>query len=268
MSSGGSFFESKKFKNIMKYIYGWGASIVIVGALFKILHWPGADIMLIVGLLTEAFIFFVSVFEPMHEDPDWSLVYPELALGHADDHKGLDDGEDLSVTQELDNMLEEAKIDSDLITSLGEGMRNLSDNANQLGKVSGAAGATEEYVSSLKGASERVTGLSDVYEKASQSLLGIAESSDDGGSFGEQLQKVSQNLAALNNVYELQLKGSSESLEQQQKLQDGISSLMSNLHDSVEDTRLYKENMAQLAQNLTALNTVYGNMLNAMTVRE
>ena len=85
MSGGNSFFESKKFKGIMAFVYGWGASIVIVGALFKILHWPGADLMLIVGLLTEALIFFLSAFEPLHEEIDWSLVYPELALGHADD---------------------------------------------------------------------------------------------------------------------------------------------------------------------------------------
>lgn|SRR5690606_31256562 len=268
MSSGGSFFESKKFKNIMKFIYGWGASIVIVGALFKILHWPGANLMLIVGLLTEAVIFFVSAFEPLHEDPDWSLVYPELALGHADDSKKLDSGDDLSITEELDNMLEEAKIDSELIKSLGDGMRNLSQNAQDIGEVSGAAGATQEYVSSLKGASEKVTSLSSAYEQASQSILGLTAEAEGGSSFGEQMQKVSKNLAALNNVYELQLKGSSESLEAQQRIQEGIQSLMSNLHDSVEDTRLYKENMAVLAKNLTALNTVYGNMLNAMTVRE
>ena len=268
MSSGGSFFESKKFKNIMKFVYGWGAAIVIVGALFKILHLPGADIMLIVGLLTEAVIFFISAFEPLHEDPDWTLVYPELALGHADDNKKLDTGDDLSVTEELDNMLEEAKIDSALIQSLGDGMRNLSQNAQDLGEVSGAATATEEYVSSLKGASDKVSNLSSAYERASESILGLTSSSEEGASFGEQMQKVSKNLAALNNVYELQLKGSSESLEAQQKIQSGISELMSNLHDSVEDTRLYKENMATLAKNLDALNTVYGNMLNAMTIRE
>ena len=267
MSSGGSFFESRKFKLIMKYIYGWGASIVIVGALFKILHLPGADIMLIVGLLTEAAIFFISAFEPLHEEIDWSIVYPELAIGHGDDaHAEKPSG--LTPTQELDNMLEDAKIDNDLIASLGEGMRNLSSNANALGEVSGAAGATEEYVSSLKSASTKVSGLSDAYAQASEAVLGLASTQEEGASFGEQMLKVSKNLAALNGVYEMQLKGSSESLEAQQQLQSGIKDLMSNLHDSVEDTRLYKENMAELAKNLTALNTVYGNMLNAMTVRD
>lgn len=270
MSSGGGFFASRRFKNIMKFVYGLGGAIVIIGAMFKIMHWPGANFWLIFGLSTEAVIFTLSAFEPLHEDPDWSLVYPELALGHSDhDHKSLEEpDEDLPVTQQLDNMLEEAKIDADLIASLGEGMRNLGENAKQLGQASNAQGATDEYISSLKGASERVSSLSNAYEKASESLMGLTSTQEEGASFGEQMMKVSKNLAALNNVYELQLKGSSESLEVQQRLQGGITDLMTNLSDSIEDTRLYKENMAVLAKNLTKLNTVYGNMLNAMTVKE
>lgn len=77
--SNNSIFESKKFKTIMNFVYGFGAAIVIVGALFKILHLKGADIMLTVGLLVEAGIFVISAFEPVHMEPDWSLVYPELA---------------------------------------------------------------------------------------------------------------------------------------------------------------------------------------------
>lgn len=264
---------SKAWKNFMAKLYGIGAAIVIVGALFKIQHWPGAGLMLIIGLSTEAVIFIFSAFEPIHEDPDWTLVYPELALGHDDSHdigestaiEAADDSE--SVTEQLDKMLEDARIEPELIASLGDGMRSLSQSANSIGEVAGASSATDEYVQSLKGASERVTDLTNTYAKASESLLGITQSSEEGQQFGEQLQKVSTNLAALNNVYELQLKGSTESLEAQQKLQGGISELMGNLHDSLEDTRLYKENMAQLSKNLTQLNTVYGNMLNAMTVK-
>jgi len=271
MSSGdGGFFASKKFKNIMKFVYGIGGAIVIIGAMFKIMHWPGANFWLIFGLSTEAVIFILSAFEPLHMDPDWSLVYPELAGldGEHDHAPRLSGANDASVSQQLDGMLEEAKIDSDLIASLGDGMRSLSANANQLGEVSGATAATEEYVTSLKGASERVSGLTEAYEKASESVLGLAQDQEGGASFGEQMLKVSKNLAALNNVYEMQLQGSSESLEAQQKLQGGITELMNNLHDSIEDTRLYKENMSALSKNLTQLNTVYGNMLNAMTVRD
>ena len=74
---------SRGYKKAMGYAYGIGAAVVILGALFKLMHWPGASIMLIAGLGTEALIFFLSAFEPVGEDLDWSLVYPELAGGQA-----------------------------------------------------------------------------------------------------------------------------------------------------------------------------------------
>ncbi|HOZ15164.1 MAG TPA: gliding motility protein GldL [Tenuifilaceae bacterium] len=80
---------SKKWKNFMKYLYGWGASIVILGALFKILHLPGAGLMLMFGMGTETVIFFFSAFEPIHEELDWTLVYPELTgMTEEDEIKG------------------------------------------------------------------------------------------------------------------------------------------------------------------------------------
>jgi uncharacterized protein YukE len=286
MSGGNSFFESKKFKNIMKYVYGWGASVVIVGALFKILHWPGANIMLIVGLLTEAFIFFISVFEPAHEEVDWTLVYPELALGHADDdiHSLPETSSDETIVEQLDNMLAESKIEPELIESLGKGMRNLSDSANKLNDISSASEATEEYVSNLKGASSKVGELStayddatnsitskagelsNAYETAANSIAEITASTSADSGFGEQLEKVSGNLSALNNVYEMQLKGATDHLQVTEQMYSGINELMTNLHSSLDDTKRYKDTMSELSENLTSLNTVYGNMLSAMNV--
>jgi gliding motility-associated protein GldL len=263
---------SKGWKKFMAKLYGWGAAIVIVGALFKIQHWPFAGPMLIVGLGTEAFIFFMSAFEPIHEDPNWELVYPELALGHSDDldHAAIPakagGGRGTGITDQLDKMLEEAKIDGALLERLGDGMRTLGDNAAQLKGVTSAAAATDGYVNSLQAASERVATLSEAYEKASVAISGMTSSQAEGQSFGEQMQKVSKNLSALNNVYELQLKGSSAHLEATEKFQSQVSDMMKNLSDSVEDTRLYKENMSMLSKNLTDLNTVYGNMLKAMTI--
>lgn len=265
---------SKAWKAFMAKLYGFGAAVVIVGALFKIMHWPGAGPMLVIGLSTEAIIFIFSAFEPIHEDPNWELVYPELALGHDDDidpdelpthSRGGGKGGN-GVTDELDKMLEEAKIDSELLTRLGDGMRALGDNAAQLKGVTSAAAATDSYVDSLQAASDKVSKLSESYEKASLAISGMTSSQEEGQSFGEQMQKVSKNLAALNNVYELQLKGSSAHLEATEKFQSQVTDMMQNLSDSVEDTRLYKENMSMLTKNLTDLNNVYGNMLKAMTI--
>ena len=268
MSAGkGGFFESKSWKNIMKYVYGLGAAVVIVGALFKIMHWPGSGMLLTVGLLTEAGIFIISVLEPIHEDPKWELVYPELAMGeatHDGKAKKVSGDSGSGITQELDKMLEEAKIDSALLERLGDGMRTLGDNAAQLKGVTSAAAATDGYVTSLQAASEKVSSLSEAYERASVSIAGLTSNTAEGESFGEQMQKVSKNLAALNNVYELQLKGSSSHLEATEKFQSQVVEMMSNLSASTEDTRIYKENMAMLSKNLTDLNNVYGNMLKAM----
>ena len=281
-SGGGSIFESKKFKTVMKFVYGWGGAVVIVGAMFKIQHWPGATVMLIGGLGIEACIFILSAFEPLHEDPNWELAYPELALGHSDD---LDhDAEPIvssrasrgavqqvhvsGVTEHLDEMLSQANIDAALLERLGDGMRALGENAAQLQGVSSAAAATDSYVSSLQAASDKVSNLSEAYERASVSISGMTSSTAEGESFGEQMQKVSKNLAALNNVYELQLKGSSAHLETTEKFQSQVAEMMKNLSDSTEDTKRYKENMAMLSANLTDLNTVYGNMLKAMSINK
>ena len=264
---------SLKWKTFMKYFYGYGAAVVILGALFKIMHWPGASVMLVTGLLVEVAIFVMSSFEPLPHDYHWDLVYPEL--GHVqeasageedhstDDHKKVSS---IPITEQLDNMLQEAKIDSELLESLASGMRNLGENAKSLEGITSAVSATDSYVSSLQKASDKVSSLSDAYEKASLSISGITSDAQSGESFGEQMIKVSQNLAALNNVYELQLKGSSAHLESTQKFQSQVTEMMKNLSDSAEDTRLYKENMSVLTRNLSDLNNVYGNMLKAMNV--
>jgi gliding motility-associated protein GldL len=265
--------QSQKGKTFMGYLYGWGAAIVIVGAMFKIQHWPGASAMLVSGLTIEAIIFFFSAFEPIHEETDWSLVYPELRgqHGHGHDHDydsvaKVDAKEEKSLTAQLDEMLEEAKIEPELLASLGDGLRSLSEQTSQLNSLANSSVATNEYVDSLKNASSNVSKLSETYIAASESLMGLSSSNTDGASFGEQLQKASKNLSALNAVYELQLEGSSDYLQSTNQLYSGINQLMTNLSASVDDTLRYKENIGELSKNLQALNTVYGNMLNAMNV--
>ncbi|HRG37849.1 MAG TPA: gliding motility protein GldL [Bacteroidia bacterium] len=257
----------KKWKSFMAKLYGFGAAIVIVGAMFKIMHWPGAGPMLVVGLSTEAVIFFFSAFEPPHEEIDWSLVYPELAGMHGEEgedteHKKIEDKG--SVTEQLDAMFEEAKIGPELIASLGEGMRSLGDQASKLNNITDASVATNDYVSSVKSAAKNVSSLSDSYSKAAESLMGLTVNNNESASFGDQIVKVSKNLAALNASYELQLQGSNDHLKATSKFYDGLETLMKNLNDSVDDTRKYKDQIAQLSSNLESLNTIYGNMLNAM----
>lgn len=260
--------KGKKWKSFMAKLYGWGASVVIIGALFKIMHWPFAGILLTVGLSTEAIIFFFSAFEPPHEEPDWSLVYPELAGMHGEEKPKAAKKEDQgTLTQQLDNMLEEAKIGPELLESLGTGLRSLSDSASKMNDISDASVATNEFIDKVKGASSNVSHLSDAYAKAAESLGNLNVSSEEGETYGEQLKQISQRLSQLNSTYQLQAQGSEEFTAAQNKLYGGITELMENLNASLDDTKKYKEEVAQLAENLSALNNVYGNMLSAMSGR-
>jgi len=261
-----NFLATKKGKRLMGMIYGIGAAIVIIGALFKILHWKGANEMLMVGLLTEAGIFFISAFEKPHEEPDWSLVYPELAGMHDDgDKKHKKIGSTDSVSQELDKMLEEAKVGPELIESLGNSLRSLGENTSKLSDLTDASVATDEYINNIKSASKSVGQLSESYEKASESLTGLTMTNEDGANYGEQLQKVSKNLGELNSIYELQLTSAAQHTKATTQLYEGLEAMMSNLNASVADTQRYKDEISQLSTNLSSLNTIYGNMLNAMS---
>lgn len=261
----------------MAKLYGIGAAVVIIGALFKIMHWPFSGPLLVVGLSTEAVIFFFSAFEPMHAEPKWELVYPELAEHEEDgEHEEEDDtmideatasvNEDLPVTEQLDNLLEEAKIGPELIESLGSGLRSLSDNASKMSDISDASVATNEYVTNVRSAATNVSTLSENYSRASESLASISLSAEDGSNYASELKAVSAKLTELNSIYDMQLQGSKEQLESTKQFYSGINDLMSNLEASGESTKQYKENMAELSNNLASLNRVYGNMLSAMNV--
>ncbi|MBI3512320.1 MAG: gliding motility protein GldL [Bacteroidetes bacterium] len=288
MSGKNSLFASKKWKNFMAKLYGFGASVVIVGALFKIQHWPGAGTMLIIGLGTEAVIFAFSAFEPIHEDLDWTLVYPELAgMTEEEKAKELDEkGDDTSLTQQLDKMLEEAKIGPELLESLGAGMRGLSESVTKIGDIADASVASKEFSDNISKATNNVDRLSLAYERAGESvsssvdqlagaysrasrtLESFAAANEESSNYQGQLGKISKNLSALNAAYELQLQGSNEHLKATNTLYEGIQTILTNLNDSMDDTRRYRTEINSLASNLEALNTVYGNMLTAMNVRK
>ncbi len=202
------------FKKYLHLASCFGAAIVIVGALFKIMHWPGASAALIAGLGTEAFLFILFGLDIPHGEYDWSLAYPELGgMGGHEEDQVMAHASGLPASNQLDAMLAEAKIGPELIESLGLGMRSLSDSANKMGDIANATIATNEYVDSVKSASKNVGHLADTYSKAAESIASLAESNDAGASIGTSLNSVSKNLSALNATYELQLQGSRGQLD-------------------------------------------------------
>src|SRR5690606_21878859 len=203
-------FTELLYKTIMPKVYGIGAAIVIIGALFKILHLTGADEMLMLGLTTEAVIFFLSAFEPPHQEVDWSKVYPELAEDYeaaaVPTRVSNRNTGGASLTQQLDASLEKAKIGPELLESLGKGLNNLAESAKKMNTLSDAAVATNEYATNVKNASKQLLEMNKSYDVAIKAVASMADASKDAGEYHSQVQKVTKNLAELNSVYEMELK--------------------------------------------------------------
>jgi gliding motility-associated protein GldL len=201
----GNITEAKWYKAMMPKLYGWGAALVIIGALFKIEHLPGASLMLILGLSTEAIIFFFSAFEKPHVETDWSLVYPELA--HMEDPNAAK-----RPAQQLDDALAKAKIDNELIESLNEGLRSFGDSARQLNETVTAASGISEYNTQIQEGVKNMNALNSLYELQLQTsnhqmeattlfLQNLQSSVDDSKRFQEQVSSLADNLEQLNKVY-------------------------------------------------------------------
>jgi len=265
MSNKSSFFQSKAGKKIMGMIYGIGASVVIVGALFKITHWPGADLMLIVGLLTEAFIFLISAFEPPHEDVDWSLVYPELA-GMETKEKKEKKAVGGSVSQQLDKMLEDAKVSPELISSLGSNLKSLGDNVASMTDVTSVSVATSNYAENVQKASQSMANVNESYMKAIEAMNGLASASTNSQEYAKQMDSITKNLASLNQVYEMEIAESNNHLKTINSFVGNLSNVVNSLSETENTAKQITNEISTLGKNLASLNNIYGNMLSAMNV--
>lgn len=260
-------FMSLLYGTIMPKIYGLGAAVVIVGALFKIQHWEGADFMLIIGLSTEAVIFALSAFEPKSAEPDWSRVYPELAddfSGEAVSRNAVAKSGNGSVTKQLDKMLESNKIGPELIQSLGQGLNNLATNTKQMAGLSNAAVATEEYSKNVSAASKSLIEMNKSYGTTVNAMAEMANASKDAKEYHNQVQAVTKNLGALNAVYEMELQDANSHVKAMNKFYANIATAMESVSQASKESEQFKKELSSLTTNLSSLNNVYGNMLTAM----
>ncbi len=186
---------------ITNMVYGLGAAIVIVGALFKIQHWPYGSEILTIGMIVEALVFTYSAFERQKGDLDWSLVYPELSGGFST-KGGKKESPEWILTKKLDSLLKEAKIDGALVKSLGENIKNLNATASSM---DGSAGATNRYNEEMTKAAAQMEAINNLYksqlESANKQAQINAESIENATKLKEQMESLSSNLSSLNGVY-------------------------------------------------------------------
>lgn len=201
--------QSKKGKKAMNMVYGLGAAVVILGALFKIQHWPFADAMLITGLIVEALVFAISAFEPVDNELDWSKVYPELAEQPSAEggKKGVQAPKDEQglLSKKLDDMLKDAKIDSALMQSLGDSIKNFEGAAKSMVPSSEALDSQKKYSSEMSLAAQQMESLNTLYkvqvEAASKQAEINAAVADNATQLKHQMESLTKNLNSLNGVY-------------------------------------------------------------------
>ncbi len=261
--------QTHGWKNFMAKLYGLGAAVVIVGALFKITHWPGATMMLTVGLLTEAFIFFFSAFEPVHEELDWTIVYPELA--------GISDDSEIELPTKRDNLVvggngggsiessEAITKFNDMLEKAGEkgifekfssGLSNLNDNVSNLKNLEDATVATNEFASNVKEASKSVSGLSNAYNESSDAYKQSAENlnfsvENLADAYSKTSQKVAEGNDSVTNAY--------------QKLTDSMNIDFSSV---AKGNGIYNDNIGSLNKNLSAVNAIFEMQLDDANLEE
>lgn len=201
--------NSKTTKKITNMVYGLGASVVILGALFKIMHWPFGNAMLIVGLIVEALVFAYSAFEPVDDDLDWSLVYPELAGGAPGAKNGAVVIEEYDaegqLSKKLDEMLKEAKVDANLMASLGESIRNFEGAAKGIAPSVDAMASQKKYSEELNVAAAQMETLNNIYKTQVESAARQAEINqevaENAGKLNQEMGSLATNLSSLNGVY-------------------------------------------------------------------
>jgi gliding motility-associated protein GldL len=297
----GELFKSKRWKVFMGYVYGWGAAVVMVGALFKLEHWQYSSELLTVGLMTEAFIFFLSAFEAPVDIPEWGKVYPELR----EDYEFADFDEFHPKKSGLDQLFGSSELTPDLLDKVGKGLNELSNTARSISDISSATLATDMYVKNLGSASDSMNSFAETNSRANESINKSVDSLVDSyseaatqlsttgkrlsetydksaevisteleniGSSSKQysgnLEKLNKNLGVLNTNFETQLQDTQEQFKASQKFNKELSEMNEILTSSVDELRKYKENAESLNKNLEALNTIYGNMLGAMSYKK
>lgn len=246
---------SKSTEKITNIIVSLGAAVVIFGAWAKILHLSFADMMLTVGLLTEALIF---------------VVYAYLATqgyGLHEDHAPAAGAAGTPALASLDKMLHEADITPANLKSLGENFQKLNSTVGGIKDVSDVVASTGELSASSKEAAKVLGSMKDAYQQAASTVSSFNLAAEGTKAYHEQVQVMTKNLGSLNTIYELELQDTNNHLKAMNKFYGNLSQASEAMLGSVDDAKKAQEQIGSLAKNLGTLNNIYGNMINAMQGR-
>ncbi|MEO5910715.1 MAG: gliding motility protein GldL [Pelobium sp.] len=251
----------------MDKIISWGAAVVIIGAMFKILHWKNGELIIGIGLATEALLFFLMGFIPAHKEPHWEKVYPQLSndyTGDLPDMKKAVKLNELEIKGGSGGGMPDLAIGDEAIAKIKQGLENFTNKVSAISNSADASIATKEFADNLKTAAAKATHLSSVFDQASSGVAEIANAAQSSKEYHNQINNLGKSISALNAVYELELQDSSAHLKSMNKFYGNLSQTMSNFNESMDDSKQFKEEVAKLSRNLSSLNAVYGNMLSAM----
>ncbi len=273
-----SFLSSPKGKKIVGYAYGLGAAVVIVGALFKILHLPGASVVLTIGMGTEAFLFALSAFEDPHKEYHWDLVFPQLEGGEGGPIMGAAAPAAAKSGNSIEDIAQAGKLSESDAQKLNEGIRKLSETASQIADVTAAVSASSNYARNMNAASDAISAFAATqatlktssdslfasYKTVAESMANVA---DDAKGYMQEMQGITKNLSSINASYEMQVKAISEQAGIVNDVNDNLKKIQTAMDAASTETAAFKEQATKLTQQVSSLNNVYGNMLNAFGAR-
>lgn len=287
-------YESYQGKKVVGCVYSLGASIVIVGALFKIMHFPGAGPMLVAGMSIEAILFAIGCLDKPHAEHHWENVFPQL-VGYGADPElikelesrprptllggGNDGGSSANVPALNEKELESLKAGisnlAKTATQLSE-LGSVANTTNKLNEKLDAAGqAAEQFAQAGKAVSEKSVALGETYVQVTADMQKVVA---DTKAYENQVANLSSQLTSLNAVYELQIKALQSQVDayktqsakiadataQVENLSAGVKSMAEQANEALKNQEAYVAGAKQLANQVADLNKVYGNMLNAL----
>jgi len=272
------FFKTQRGQVVLNFIFAFFAAVVILGALFKIRHWPAADEMITLGLLSEVLVFLVMAFMvPPPEEPHWQRYFPNinehpdvekartgkfevtpLALGNSGGNPAL---------TKMEDMLREADITPANLGRLSENFKKLGGTVDKMADITDVVSATGDYTKKTKEAATALGQMKDAYVGAASSIQHFNAAADGTKQFHEQVQVLTKNLSSLNTIYELELQDTNNHLKAMNQFYSNLVNASQAMEGSVTDAKKAHDQIALLANNLGRLNSIYGNMLSAMQGR-